>query len=162
MLTEDKTLQITMPEDQTAQRLKRVSLALPEGPLRALIEKKTGEKHLLIFADPGREPTEHLLREMQELAEGFRAVPCRILLLLENEEALTHPTVKALHRVLPEAELVHLQDSDAQAALHRQMQAGDLRLPFVVCTNGRGEGVYADGNYRIRMAQTLLEILRCQ
>jgi acyl CoA:acetate/3-ketoacid CoA transferase alpha subunit len=53
-------------------------------------------------------------------------------------------------------------DPEAQAALHKQMQAGDLRLPFVVCTNGRGEGVYADGNYRIRMAQTLLEILRCQ
>lgn len=162
MLTEDKTLQITMPEDQTAQRLKRVSLDLPEGPLQALMEKETHRKHLLVFADPGREPTEHLLREMQELAEGFRSASCRILLLLETEEGLTHPTVKALHEALPEAEPVYLMDPEAQAALHKQMQAGDLRLPFVVCTNGRGEGVYADGNYRIRMAQTLLEILRCQ
>ena len=160
MLTEDQSLPVTMPEDQTIQRLKQMTLDLPEGPLRTLMEQKPEGKHLLIFADPGKEPTEHLLGEMRELAEGFRAAPCRILLLLETEEGLTHPSVKALRGALPKAEPVYLSDPDAQAALHRQMQAGDLRLPFVVCTNGRGEGVYADGNYRIRMAQTLLEILK--
>ena len=60
--------------------------------------------------------------------------------------------------MLPEAELVCLRDPEALAALHRQMQVGDLRLPFVVCADSRRHGVYADANYRIRLAQTLLKI----
>jgi hypothetical protein len=63
-----------------------------------------------------------------------------------------------LKAALAEMELSCLQDADALAALHRQMQVGDLRLPFVVCMDRIGQGVYADANYRIRMAQTLLDI----
>lgn len=105
--------------------------------------------------DPGSEPTEHLLREMLEAADEFRALACRILLLTEDRD---HPTLVLLDSSIPEAELLALRDPDALAALHRQMQVGDLRLPFVVCVNRRGYGVYADANYRIRMARTLLDI----
>lgn len=154
-LAKDEILQITPPEDQTPRRLKRIPLSLPEGPLKAELEKDPGRDLLLIFADPGSEPTEHLLREMLEAADEFRALPCRILLLTEDRD---HPTLALLGSAIPEAELLALRDPDALAALHRQMQVGDLRLPFVVCANRRGYGVYADANYRIRMARTLLDI----
>jgi hypothetical protein len=38
------------------------------------------------------------------------------------------------------------------------MQVGDLRLPFVVCLDSLGRGIYASANYQIRLAQTLLKI----
>lgn len=154
----NRTLQITPPEDQTPQRLKQVPLALPEGPLQTLLEKGPGRNLLLIFADPGSEPTEHLLVEMRECAQQFQVLPCRILLVTKTAEALAHPTVRHLQMALPQLELAYLQDPAALAALYRQMQVGDLRLPFVVCADGHGQGVYADANYRIRLAQTLLEI----
>ena len=154
----DSTLEITPPEDQTPHRLKEIPLVLPEGPLMGLLERGLSRNLLLIFADPGSEPTEHLLREMLECAGAFRDLPCRILLLAETADALTHPTVALFQGVLPEAELVCLRDPEALAALHRQMQVGDLRLPFVVCADSRRHGVYADANYRIRLAQTLLKI----
>lgn len=157
-LTADTALQITPPEDQTPRRLKQIPLQLPEGPLQKAIEADPGRNLLLIFADPGSEPTEHLLREMLDCAGDFRAMPCRILLLTATQEALFHPTVQLLKAALPEAELLPLQDPAALAALHLQMQVGDLRLPFVICANRRGQGVYADANYRIRLAQTLLDI----
>ncbi len=154
----DQTLRITPPEDQTPQRLKQIPLALPGGPLQSLLEKDPGRNLLLIFADPGSEPTEHLLREMLECAENFRALPCRILLLVETAEALAHPTVRLVQAALPETECATLQDPDALAALYRQMQVGDLRLPFVICADRHMQGVYADANYRIRLAQTLVEV----
>ena len=157
-LVEDTTVVLTPPEDQTPHRLKQIPLTLPEGPLHTLLKKTPGENLLLIFADPGSEPTEHLLREMLPIAADFRSLPCRILLLAETGDALRHPTVQLWQSALPEAQLHCLRDPQALAALHRQMQAGDLRLPFVVCADRYGRGVYADANYRIRMAQTLLDI----
>jgi hypothetical protein len=159
-LTGDSRLAIQPPADQTPQRLKQQPLVLPEGPLKVALEAGPQENWLLIFAEPGSEPTEHLLLEMLELSKDFSALPCRILLLVEKPELLTHPTVGRLQAALPKIELACLRDSAALEALHRQMQIGDLRLPFVVCADGRNRGVYADANYRIRLAQTLLEIQR--
>ena len=157
-LSHDTEFAITPPEDQTPQRLQQIPLSLPDGPLSTLLQQDSGKNLLLIFADPGSEPTEHLLREMQECAAGFRALDCRILLLLENESARVHPTVRQLLSVLPAAEVSCGWDRDALAALHRQMHMGDLRLPFAVCIDRHSNGVYADANYRIRMAQTLLDV----
>ena len=157
-LGSSRAMQIMPPEDQTPQRLKQIPLALPEGPLQTLLEKDPGRNLLLIFADPGCEPTEHLLREMLECAGDFRSLSSRILLLTDTVEALAHPTMQLVKAALPEAELVSLQDPNALAYLHLQMQVGDLRLPFVVCADSHGRGIYADANYRIRLAQTLLEV----
>ena len=157
-LHSDRTLSITPPEDQTPQRLKQVPLSLPEGPLQTMLNQDPGRNLILLFADPGSEPTEHLLVEMLECAKDFRLLPCRILLLVDTPEMLAHPTVQLLQTALPEMECACLQDPGALAALHLQMQVGDLRLPFVICADGQARGVYADANYRIRMAQTLLEI----
>jgi hypothetical protein len=73
---------------------------------------------------------------------------------------MSHPTVARLREKLPQLELCCLRDPEALAALHLQMRACDLRLPFVVCVDSEGRGVYADANYRIRMAQTLLRIIK--
>lgn len=152
----DKTLSIMPPADQTAQRLKQILLDLPEGALRKLWQANRNQ--LLIFADPGSEPTEHLLTEMLDLSREFQDLNCRILLLTNTPGAMSHPTVARLREKLPQLELCCLRDPEALAVLHLQMRACDLRLPFVVCVDSEGRGVYADANYRIRMAQTLLQI----
>jgi hypothetical protein len=149
-LSEDTVLSLSLPADQTARRLKNVPLSLPDGPVKT---RWTPDKNgILIFADPGSEPTEHLLREMLEHAEDFQNLHCHILLVTELPE---HPTVRLLQEALPEMELCRENDHAALSALHLQMGVGDLRLPFVVCADARGRGVYASANYRIRLAQTL-------
>ena len=157
-LSQGLTLRVTPREDQTPQKLKNVPLDLPDGPLRTLLDMVPGKNLLLIYAEPGSEPTEHLLREMLDWAADFRELPCRILLLAENEAALVHPTVLQIKAALPQMELACLPDPEAMAALHRQMQVGDLRLPFVVCADAQGRGIYAEANYRIRLARTLLDV----
>lgn len=157
-LSGDTTLDITVPEDQTPRRLKQIPLVLPDGSLKALLEAQPNRNLLLMFTDPGSEPTEHLLTEMLDCGAEFRKRDCRMLLLAEKTESLNHPTVKRLLDALPMVEAPCHWDPEALAALYRQMQVGDLRLPFVVCIDRLGNGVFADANYRIRLAQTLLEI----
>ena len=157
-LREDTTLPVTPPADQTAQRLKQTPLVLPEGALREQLDAQSKGNWILIFADPGSEPTEHLLTEMLACAGEFQALSSRILLLVEDAQGVQHPTVQQLKATLPKVEVLPLSDSPALTALRSQMQIGDLRLPFVLCTDRLGCGAYAAANYQIRMAQTLLKI----
>ena len=157
-LSENQSLRLIPRADQTPQKLKHIPLDLPDGPLRTLLDAVPGKNLLLIYADPGSEPTEHLLLEMLECAADFRGLACRILLLAENEAALAHPTVSLVKAALPQMELACPRDPDALAALHRQMQVGDLRLPFLICADAQGRGIYAEANYRIRLARTLLDV----
>ena len=87
-LSSNTSLYITPPEDQTPQRLKQVPLELPDGPLRDILQTDPTRNLILIFADPGSEPTEHLLREMLEIAEDFQHLSCRILLIVERAGVL--------------------------------------------------------------------------
>ena len=157
-LQADQPLSITPPEDQTPQRLKQIPLQLPDGPLQQLLLLGQSQNQIFLFTDPGSEPTEHLLREMLDRAPQFRALSCRILLAAETPEDLAHPTVQLVHAALPNITLACFRDPDALTVLHKKMQVGDLRLPFVLCADRQFRGVYAEANYRIRLAQTLLEI----
>lgn len=58
---------------------------------------------LVAFLEPGREPTQHLLREAAELAEAFDAAGAPLLLAVGGEErkALSLPELQAAHPNLP-------------------------------------------------------------
>lgn len=149
---------LELPEDQTAQRLKQVPLVLPQGPVCAALEELAGQNGILIFADPGSEPTEHLLQEMLECVDGFRDRKCPVRIFVAKEEALQNATLQRVNAALSTVRTQVCRDPEGEATLHRLMRVGDLRLPFVISVDGGGRGVYAAANYHIRMAQTLLRI----
>ncbi len=149
---------LQMPVDQTASRLLRVPLTLPRGPVAAALEEMAGESGILIFAEPGKEPTEHLFREMLECADAFNAQGCPIRIFVSRREELENPTLLRVLSALPMAQVQVCRDPAGEAALHRLLHQGDLRLPFAVCVDARGRGTYAAANYHIRMAQTLLRV----
>ena len=154
----DCAVRLEMPEDQTARRLKRVPLTVPQGDAQAALQELDGQNGILIFAEPGSEPTEHLLQEMLECANGFRQSACAIGILVAKPEDLDNATLQRVRAALRNVQVQVCWDPEGEAALHRLMQVGDLRRPFVITVDTEGRGVYASANYNIRMAQTLLRI----
>ena len=69
-------IELTLMEDKTAERLKSVPLRNPE--LLRLNAANAGRYSFLVCAEPGKEPTEHLLRELiaekDEIARNHIAV----------------------------------------------------------------------------------------
>lgn len=157
---QEMAVRLELPADQTEKRLKQVPLDLPQGPVKDALANMSGESGILIFADPGGEPTEHLLQEMLECADGFHAGGYPIHIFVRKEEALQNATLQRVNAALPMVRTQVCHDPEGEAALHRLLQVGDLRLPFVVSVDAEGRGVYASANYNIRMAQTLLRIQR--
>lgn len=146
------------PEDQTAKRLKQVPLlpALPDGPVKNRLRASAGNCRIFVFADPGSEPTEHLLQEFLECEEDWNRENFRICIMVRREEDLQNPTLQSMLHRLARVEAQVCSDPDAQAHLHKIMGIGDKRLPFVLSIDEQDRGVYAAANYNIRMARTLL------
>lgn len=159
-VTQDTLIRLEIPRDQTAQRLKKVPLTLSDGPVADTLSNMQGQSGILIFAEPGAEPTEHLLQEMLECAQRFRQFACPIHIFVEQAEMLKNTTLQRVAEALPAVHLRICRDPAAEAQLHRAMAVGDLRRPFVMVLDGKGRGVYACANYQIRMAQTQLEIMK--
>ena len=149
-----------MPLDQTAQRLKQEPLLplLPDGPVKSYLNETLSRRRILVFADPGSEPTEHLLQEMLECKEEFNRQDCDICVFLRKDSERNDPTLRKVCASIGAVQTRVCYDPEAVAALHRIMQVGDLRLPFVISVDHLDRGVYATANYNIRMAQTLLMI----
>ncbi len=154
----DMKIHLQMQPDQTAERLQQASLSLPQGPVAAALEAMRGQAGILMFAEPGKEPTEHLLQEMLECADGFNTRAFPIHIFAARREELENPTLQRVIAAIPTVQTQICRDAEGEAALHRLLRQGDLRLPFVICVDSAGRGVYASANYNIRMAQTLLRV----
>ena len=150
-----------MGEDRTREKIRHVCLhdvtvrqGEKIGPLAHLWRGVPG---LLIVADPGKEPTEHLFREILECRRQYRERKIKIAILLK--EPSRNATLERVLEALPDTRVFLWQDEKEISRLHVDMQVGDERLPFAVALDAEGRGLFAFANYNIRTAQTLLHIL---
>ncbi len=149
------TLSVILPEDQTAQRLRRVPLPLPEGPILDAL-RDDPDVRMVLFLEPGKEPTEHLLQELLECQEAYGKY--RLLLMIPPQADPEQNTLQRVRAVLPHAILRQAEDPAGLQALRQAMGIGDERLPFALALDAQGQGLYACANYNIHTAQTLLNV----
>lgn len=160
-LYQDKTVALSMREDKTKEKIKRVPLSdvtVKQGDgtekLSRLWKKYPG---LLIVADPGKEPTEHLLQEILECREQYREKGVGIAILLKEKSR--NETLQKVIKELPDTKIFEWEEEKEIYRLHVDMQVGDERLPFAVALDKEGRGLFAFANYNIRTAQTMYHIL---
>ncbi len=164
LLSGAQTRTLALEPDRTAEKLRRVPLPTAEG-----VRLTSGGKEnltapgegpaLLLFLQPGAEPTEHLLRELLALQEEFRAGGWPVRLVLHQAEAQDNATLRQVLAALP-GSACFLADAPDRRALQRAMGLGDGRLPLALVLDRAGCGVYGFANYQIRAAHTLRRILQ--
>ena len=118
-----------------------------------------GQKSVLIFADPGKEPTEHLFQEILECKDTYKKNGYRIVIALENVASLKNETLQRVLSSDLNLVCVTVKNDDYLYQLHETLHVGDERLPYAIAVNREGKGLFAFSNYNIRTAWTLMEIL---
>jgi len=146
LLTAGREVEAVIPQDLTEEKLKSIPLVAG-----------TGKPAVMIFLDPGAEPTEHLLLELLELKDAFLegGWPVR-LRIRSNVENKTLDTIIMSTIGCTLGKYEYLEHYTVQTA----MGIGDARLPLAVVLDDAGNGVYACANYNIRTGHRLLQILR--
>ena len=163
-LAGERTLAVAPVPDRTAEKLLSVPLppvkgkSVTDGAAEDLTTP-TEAGSVLIFAQPGAEPTEHLLRELLELQETFResAVPIRIV--VEDREAAEDATLRRCLEALPASACCLAEEAGVRDRVRQAMEVGDARLPLAAALDRTGRGLCACANYNIGTAQTLLRVL---
>ena len=163
LLQGGRTTVLRLPPDRTGALLK--SVPLPPVNLSSLTEARpepaavSGGGGLLLFLQPGAEPTEHLLRELLGLAEEYRRGGWPIRFLLSRAEDRENGTLRQALAALPAGACFLCWEADRYAA-QCAMGLGDSRLPLAVALGRDGRGLYATANYQIRLGERLLNVLR--
>lgn len=153
----DRTLQLTPEPDETPQKLLRKPLPpLTLTPLTEIPAQFPPRPSLLLFLQPGQEPTEHLLQELMESAEAFREVPIRFC--IHRREDLQNSTLRQALAQLPQSGVFHYREAD-RYPIQSSAEIGDGRLPLALVLDEAQQIVYGCANYQIRTAARMLRIL---
>ena len=99
---------------------------------------------------------------MMEQAEAFRSWTSRILFAVRSEEALLDPTIRKALQVFPELPVYYDDFEKNVSMLGRRMYVDHEKLPLILVTDGRLNGIYAASGYNVGTGDMLLRILEAR
>ena len=116
-------------------------------------------KHILMFLEESREPTEHILNEMMEQPEEFRKICSRILFVVQSQTALKDPTISKALSMFPEIQVYYDCFADHIELLGRRMYVDHEKLPLIIVTSEKLNGIYASSGYNVGTGEMLLRLM---
>ena len=144
------------------------SIELPEFSLRKDEEGREtveasalteGRKRILMFLEESREPTEHILNEMMEQREAFAALKDTVVFVVQSGAALKDPTIARARAMFPEIPVYYDCFADHIELLGRRMYVDHEKLPLIIVTDGRLNGIYATSGYNVGTGDMLLRLM---
>lgn len=161
----NKTVELSLREAQLSEMLEKV--VLPEFELRAENQEiisvgslLTEEKMLLLWLEESKEPTEHILNEIFEKKEAFKALEKQIIFVIKGKEALKDPTFSKVLQVLDGAKICYDDFEENVNTLARRMYVDPDKLPLIMVTQKGLHGIYATSGYNVGTGEMLLRILK--
>lgn len=109
---------------------------------------------LLIWLEPSKEPTEHILNELYDFRDKFASL--NILFLLPSKEAKEDKNISRILTELPHIQCVYEEDTAETVA--RRMYVNPEALPLVVLVENQLIGRYAVSGYNVGTAEMLLKL----
>lgn len=162
---EAKTCALSFREGDVADLLERCPLpdfSLEDGQGRVVKGRELlalAPLTLLCFLEVNREPTEHLLGELQEAAGELKRAGLPLCFVLPDLSQREDPTLARALGALPEATLWQAPFGESASPLARRMYLDPDQLPLALLANSNGEGLYGCCGYNVGTAALLLRLV---
>ena len=118
-----------------------------------------GGKHILVFLEEEKEPTEHILNEMIEQEKEFASCADKIIFVVRSKEALKTPTLAKTLEKLQNVQIYYDDFSEIINTLGRRMYVDPDKLPLILVTNRSLNGIYAASGYNVGTGDMLLRLM---
>lgn len=118
------------------------------------------EARLLFWLQAGGEPSEHILNEIAERCARFSRLPCRITFLLQEPAERQNPTIAKVLAALPGIQTLYDPGTQAAEPVARRMYLDPDKLPLIVLTDKKGNGIYGCSGYNVGTGDLLLRIIQ--
>ncbi|GMQ65314.1 transglutaminase domain-containing protein [Vallitalea maricola] len=116
-------------------------------------------KNIIIWIEEGKEPTEHVLNEMLEHQDVLNKLPCNIIFVLRNKEALTNTTLNKTLEVYPDIQIYYDESAANASPIARRVYVDPDKLPLILLTNKGLNVVYAFSGYNVGLSDLIIKII---
>lgn len=161
---EEKEIILEFREAKLSDMLEEIKIPefTLENEAKEKIEAKEivkNKKHIFIWLEESKEPTEHILNEIYDRKDEFRKLQNKITFIVKDRESLNDPT---LSRNMKEFDSINIYYDDFKENINiiaRAMFEEPEKYPLVVATNENIYGIYSTTGYNVGTADMLLRIL---
>ena len=115
-------------------------------------------KTVLVWLDPGKEPTEHILNEFLAAAEELRGMALSVVFVLPDGAALGNLTLGKVLTALPEIRVEYDDFGATATMLARKMFLEPDVWPLLVLTDETLRGYYGSCGYRVGLVELTLQL----
>lgn len=119
-------------------------------------------KNIVVWIEEGKEPTEHILNEMIENKEIFTTIPCHIIFVLRNKDALTNTTLLKTLKVIPNIQLYYDEETSNASSIARRVYVDPDKLPLIIVTNTGLNVVYSFSGYNVGVSDLIVKIIQAE
>ncbi len=133
----------------------------PDGGETADIFRLNGRPTLLVWAEEGAEPTEHLLSELDGQRPALDALGVNVLFLLRRPEGAAQPTLAGVLGRWPSARVLLDDWAYDIEDFARRLACDPDTPPLAVVCDGLGRAVYANSGYRVGGGAALAQAAAC-
>ncbi|MEG1310418.1 MAG: transglutaminase-like domain-containing protein [Romboutsia sp.] len=116
-------------------------------------------KHLLIWLEESKEPTEHILNEIYDRKLEFKKLGRKLIFIIKSRETINDPTLSRTLNVLPKARIYYDDFEENINVLGRRMYVDPDKLPLIIVVNPNLHGIYSTSGYNVGTGDMLLRIL---
>lgn len=120
----------------------------------------TQNKAVLLWLEEGKEPTEHILNEMLEEAENFKALPANIIFILRGKEALENAKLRSVLERFPAIQIYYDSFLPNVETLARRLYVDPEKLPLIAVTDSPLNAVYASSGYNVGCGNMIIRMCR--
>ena len=94
-----------------------------------------------------------------EQPEEFRKICSRILFVVQSQTALKDPTISKALSMFPEIQVYYDYFADHIELLGRRMYVDHEKLPLIIVTSGKMNGIFATSGYNVGTGDMLLRLM---
>lgn len=141
--------------------------SLPEFTLRNKEEQTVSSidflgdgKSILIFADAGKEPTEHVFNELLEISRMSGEPDCSLHFVIKDDKALTDETFRKIRNAFLNSDYWYDEFQDTVRLLGNAVGVDVNKLPLVLVTEGSSRSLYACSGYNVGCVDILMRLVK--
>ncbi len=129
-----------------------------DGKTCAMEQLCQGRPNLLLWLEEGKEPTEHILNEMEDLKKEFCQLEANIFFILKSKSALEDPRISRALAHIQGITVLYDDFRDTMSMLARRMYIDPDKLPIVVLCSEGLNGIYGSSGYNVGLGDLILKI----
>lgn len=115
-------------------------------------------RNIYFYLEESREPTEHILNEINERYDKYKDMQERMVFIVRSKDALNDENISNTLKRFPEIVTVIDEGFSNLESIGRRMYVDHEKLPFVFMLDNEHNGIFATSGYNVGSADIILAV----